>query len=328
MATAMLAVPNAEPAREVVCIAYDGWTLFEAGIAAEVFGAARPELGRPLYRFRVARAEPGALRAAGGLRIEVDGGLHLLRRAGLVIVPGWRDVHEQPPEQLLRALRRAHSRGAQLMSICSGAFVLAATGLLDGRAATTHWRYAEAFRRRFPAVLLQPDVLYVDHGDVLTSAGSAAGIDACLHVVRRDHGPQVANLVARTMVTPPQRDATQAQFVPRPVPAEAGHGIAPVLDWARLHLARPIRVAELAGRAAMSQRTFLRRFSDQVGMTPAEWLRRERVAAAQELLESTPERIEQVAARVGFGSAAALRAAFGDIVGAPPSSYRKLFGPA
>jgi len=312
----------------VVCIAYDGWTLFEAGIAAEVFGLERVELPGPLYRYRVAQAERGRLRSrdGGGVQLRAEGGLELLEGADLVIVPGWRDVEETPPDRLLRALVAAHRRGARLMSICSGAFVLAATGILDGRVATTHWRYAQAFSRRFPRVVLKPDVLYVDQGDVITSAGSAAGIDACLHVVRQDHGAEVANLVARTMVTPPQRDATQAQFVPRPVPPDNAAAMAPVMEWARRRLAEPLRIADLARRAAMSERSFLRHFTQQVGLTPKQWLRRERVAAAQDLLERGRLPLEIVASRVGFGSAHTLRAAFRDTIGTPPTRHRRWFG--
>lgn len=242
------------------------------------------------------------------------------------MVPGWRDHAETPPVALLRAVQRAHARGAELLSICTGAFVLAAAGLLDGLAATTHWRYAEAFRGRFPSVDLRPDVLYVDQGLIVTSAGSAAGIDACLHVVRRHHGPEVANAIARTMVTPPHRQAGQAQYVPAPVAPAGRGGIGPVLDWARERLAEPIRVADLAEQAAMSERNFLRHFSAQVGIGPKAWLRRERVAAAQALLERSSHRIKSVAISVGFGSASALRAAFAQTVGASPSLHRWQFG--
>jgi AraC family transcriptional regulator, transcriptional activator FtrA len=217
----------------VVSLAYRGWSLFEAGIVNEVFGLARPEFPRALYQYQVAQAEPGQLRTAGGVAIRADGNLKLLRRADVIVIPGWRDHRDEPPSSVLDALRAAHRRGARLLSICTGAFVLAATGLLDGRRATTHWRYADAFRSRFPDVTLLADVLYVDEGDILTSAGSAAGIDACLHVVRSDYGTDIANLIARTMVTPPHRAAGQAQFVPAPVPSRDIHGVSPVMDWAR-----------------------------------------------------------------------------------------------
>lgn len=316
---------NPRPAL-VVSIAYDNWSLFEAGIVSEVFGLPRPEFPRPLYRFRVARAETGLLRSRGGLRIQVDGGLRLLRSAQLIIVPGWRNHLETPPRELLDAIASAHRRGSQLMSICTGAFVLAAAGVLDGRCATTHWRYAQVFRDRFPNVTLRPDVLYVDEGDVITSAGSAAGIDACLHVVRRDHGSRIANVIARTMVTPPHRDGTQAQFVPQPLPLQVSHSVAPAMEWARRHLSDSLRVADMAARAAMSQRTFLRHFMQQVGLGPKDWLRRERVASAQLLLETSRIGLDAVAQRAGFGSVETMRTAFRDIVGAPPSRHRALFG--
>lgn len=311
----------------VVCLVYEGLSLFEAGVAAEVFAQPRPEVGRELYRFAMAQTERGELRSQTGLRVRAGGGLELLMGADLVIVPGWRDHREPPAKAVVDALRQAHAQGSRLLSICSGAFVLASTGLLDGRAATTHWRHAEAFRALFPRVELRPDVLYVDEGDIITSAGSSAGIDACLHIVRRDHGFEVANLVARTMVTAAHRSGGQAQFIPAPVAKKAVGQVAPVLDWARERLHTPLTVSEMAARAAMSERSFLRHFHEQVGVSPAQWLRRERVALAQQILESGGSRLEAVAASVGFGSASALRSAFRDVLGAPPSQHRKQFFP-
>lgn len=319
----MLQAPSITPS--VVCIAYDGLSLFEAGIASEVFGVERPEFERPLYRFRMAQAEPGVLKARGGLHLQTQGGLRLLNGVDWVVIPGWRDHREVPPAALLKALRAAHTRGARMLSICTGAFVLAEAGLLDGRSATTHWRYAAAFRERFPRVQLLPDVLYVDEGDVVTSAGSAAGIDACLHVVRKDHGAAIANTVARTMVTPPHRAGSQAQFVPAPVARQEGSRIAPVLDWARSRLQRPLSVSDLSQHAAMSERSFLRHFNAQLGMGPKEWIRRERVSLAQRLLESPGSRLDVVAEGSGFGSVTAMRAAFRDLTGAPPTTHRKQF---
>jgi AraC family transcriptional activator FtrA len=309
----------------VICIAYDGLSLFEAGIASEVFGVDRPEIDGVLYRFRIAQGEPGVLRSRGGLSIQSQGGLRLLNGASLIIVPGWRDHRETPGPQLLRALRAAHDRGSRLLSICTGAFVLAAAGVLDGRSATTHWRYAQAFRERFPAVDLLPEVLYADEGDVITSAGSAAGIDACLHVVRKDYGSAVANIVARTMVTPPHRAGGQLQYIPSSVAIDEGGSLAPVMDWARSRLHRPLRMGDLAARAAMSERSFLRHFRAQVGMGPMEWLRRERVAVAQQLLERSAKRLETVADEAGFGSVTALRTAFREIAGGPPTQHRRQF---
>ena len=314
-------------APRVVSLAYRGWSLFEAGIVNEVFGLTRPEFPRALYQYQVAQAESGELRAAGDVAIRADGNLKLLRRADVIVIPGWRDHRDEPPSSVLDALRAAHRRGARLLSICTGAFVLAAAGLLDGRRATTHWRYADAFRSRFPDVTLLADVLYVDEGDILTSAGSAAGIDACLHVVRSDYGTDIANLIARTMVTPPHRAAGQAQFVPAPVPSRDIHGVSPVMDWARSRLMHPLRIAELAKKAAMSERTFLRRFTEQVGIGPKRWLRRERVVLAQRLLETSIQPLSAVARATGFSTVEALRAAFKDTIGAPPSEHRRMFKP-
>jgi AraC family transcriptional regulator, transcriptional activator FtrA len=318
---------SARPVRppRVVSIAYNGWSLFEAGIVNEVYGLARPELPGALYRYRVAQAEPGILTAAGGLEVRAHGGLDLLRRADLVVVPGWRDHRELPPPELLEAIYAAHRRGTRLLSICSGAFVLAATGLLDGRSATTHWRYAQVFRSRFPHVRLLADVLYVDEGDIVTSAGSAAGIDACIHVVRCDYGADIANLVARTMVTPPHRTGGQAQFVPAPIAPRETFAVSPVMDWARARLDQPLRVMDLAKKAAMSERSFLRHFTSQVGVGPKQWLRRERVMRAQELLENSSRPLSMVARHSGFSTIEAMRAAFKDVVGSPPSEHRKLF---
>jgi AraC family transcriptional regulator, transcriptional activator FtrA len=318
--------PHPKP-YSVACIAYDHWSLFEAGIASEVFGLPRPEFLRPLYNFKVVRAESGVLRSRGGLRIGVNGGLRLLPAADLIIVPGWRDHREIPPMALIKALRAAHARGSRLMSICTGAFVLAAAGVLDGKEATTHWRYAEAFRALFPKVRLLPDVLYVDDGNVVTSAGSAAGIDACLHVVRKDYGSQIANSIARTMVTPPRRLGSQAQYIPSPVSTHDNRALSPLQDWARQNLHRPLRVSDLAKRASMSQRSLLRHFHAQTSLGPKSWLRRERVSAAQALLEQSGLSLQQIAEAVGFGSVEAIRCAFRDIVGAPPLQQRRMFIP-
>lgn len=321
----MRSIPSVTRTLDVACLAYDQWSLFEAGIAQEVFGIERPEFAMQPYRFRIIQGEPGVLRAKGQLRLQAEAGLRALGAADLIVVPGWRNHGESPPEPLLAALRKAHQRGARLLSLCTGAFVLAAAGVLDGRRATTHWRFSEAFRARFPNVELQPDVLYVDEGDVVSSAGSAAGIDACLHVVRKDHGAEVANLLARTMVTSPHREASQAQFVAAPVARQPNGAMSPLMDWTRQHLHQPLRVSELADRAAMSERNFLRHFTAQVGMGPKQWLRHERVRLAQGLLEGGDQPLAVVAERSGFATVSALRAAFLDVVGVPPSSHRKQF---
>jgi AraC family transcriptional activator FtrA len=311
--------------RLVVSIAYNGLSLFEFGIVAEVFGLPRPEFARPLYRLRVAQAEAGVLRAVGGLQLRADGGLRLLHDADLVVIPGWRNHREPPPPALVRSLRSAHERGARLMSICTGAFVLAATGLLDGRRATTHWRHADAFRAMFPRVELDPSVLYVDEGEVLSSAGSAAGIDACLHIVRRDHGAQIANVIARTMVTSPHRSGGQAQYIASPLPGPYTRGLAPVMDWARAHLQQPLTVPLLASRATMSERTFLRRFAAETGSTPKAWLRQERVREAQRLLETSNASLDALSTAAGFASVETFRSAFRKVAGVAPTVYRRSF---
>ncbi len=309
----------------VAVVAYDGLCTFEFGIAVEVFGLPRPEMGPGWYRFQVCAADPGPIRAVGGIRIEADGDLSSLADAGTIVIPGWRGAGEPPPPRLVAALRAAHARGARLVSLCSGVFVLAATGLLDGRRATTHWRYLPTLAVLFPAIRIQPDVLYVDEGDLLTAAGSAAGIDLCLHIVRRDHGPRTANQVARRLVLPPHREGGQAQFVDRPVARHEGSRLAGLLDGARARLAEPLSVPQLAGEARMSQRTFLRRFAEATGTTPGEWLVGERLAHARTLLEETDLLIERIATDCGFGTAATLRHHFRGRLGTAPRAYRARF---
>jgi AraC family transcriptional activator FtrA len=300
---------------------------FELGVAVEVFALPRPELGiADWYTFDVCSADPPPLRATGGFTLAGARVIDDLVGAGTVIVPGWRDALEDPPDVVLDAVRRAHRAGARLLSICSGVFVLAAAGVLDGRRATTHWRYSGLLARRFPGVQVEEDVLYVDEGDVLTSAGSAAGIDLCLHVVRRDFGAEVANAVARRLVVPPHRDGGQAQYLPEPVrPEGVGAPLADVLDWVREHLDRPLPVSDLARRVHMSPRTFARRFRAEVGSSPARWIHRQRVVAAQRLLETTDLPLDGVAAAVGLGSAANLRHHFRAVVATTPSAYRNRF---
>lgn len=310
----------------VVALVYDGLCTFEFGCAAEVFGLPRPELGRGWYRFETCARERRALRGQYGLRIGAHGGLDRLARAGTIVVPGWKGIDAPVPEPILDALRRAHARGARLLSICSGAFVLAATGLLDGRRATTHWRYAGALQRRFPRVRVDPDVLYVDEGRLLTSAGSAAGLDLCLHLVRRDFGPAVANTVARRLVIPPHRDGGQAQFVERPVPPREGEPLARLIERVQRRPELDYDVAALARAAHMSVRTFLRRFKDATGGSPGEWLVAVRVDRARELLEGTRLNVEAIASRAGLGTAATLRHHFARRLGLSPTAYRARFG--
>jgi AraC family transcriptional activator FtrA len=310
--------------RNVATLVYDGLGTFELGVVVEVFGLKRPEMGANWYRFRACSLERRRLRASGGLLVEAGGDLAQLARAGTIIIPGWR-VADPPPAPLVAALRRAHARGARLVSICSGVFVLAATGLLDGRRATTHWRYVDALRSRYPQIHVEPDVLYVDEGAILTSAGSAAGIDLCLHIVRRDFGAGVANQVARRLVVPPLRDGGQAQFAVRPIPPDDSPGLARVMEWANAHLQQPLGVDDLAARAGMSPRTFARTFKRATGTTPHRWLVHQRVLAAQQLLENGDRSIDRIAESVGLQTPATLREHFRRILKTTPSAYRRAF---
>jgi AraC family transcriptional activator FtrA len=312
--------------RTVVALAYDGLCTFEFGVAVELFGLPRPEMGPDWYAFATAAVESGPLRGLGGVQVVADGGLELVEQAGTIIAPGWRGADQPVPRPLVEALRAAHANGARVMSICSGVFVLAAAGLLAGRRATTHWRHVDALRALYPDIEVLPDVLYVDEGDVMTSAGSAAGLDLGLHLVRRDFGPEAANTVARRLVIPPHRDGGQAQFIRRPVPTthEASR-LSPILDRLRADLAREHTVKTLADAAGMSPRTFLRRFEAATGTTPARWLLAERLARARDLLETTPAGVEQIAQAVGFG-AAALRHHFRKALATTPQAYRARFG--
>jgi transcriptional regulator GlxA family with amidase domain len=309
----------------VLAIAYPGMSPFELGIAVEVFGLARPELDvEHWYSMDVCAVVPGEQPALGGIGISVPHGLDALTVADTVIVPGW-PVHQEVPTKLIEAVRAAHERGARLVSICSGVFVLAAAGLLTGRRAATHWQYADLLAARYPAVTVDPRVLYVDDGDVLTSAGSAAGIDLCLHLIRSDHGAGIANHVARRLVVPAHRSGGQAQFIERPVALEGATQIHDVIDWMDHHLARPMSVAALARRAHMSERHFARRFLDVTGQSPIDWLVARRVSASMELLESSAASVEQVARQVGFATAQTYRQHFRSRTNTTPTAYRRAF---
>lgn len=308
---------------DVAVLAYSGMATFELGIVVELFGLPRPEFSQ-WYRFKVCALEPGALPATGGLAITPTYGIGALSRAGTIVIPGWR-TGQEPPPRLVRILQRAHARGARLVSICSGAFVIAATGLLDGRRATTHWRYASKLAEMFPKIGVEPDVLYVDEGDVLTSAGSAAGIDLCLHIIRKDFGEHVANQVARRLVVYPHRDGGQAQFVERAVPKDDSPWLATLLDWTEKHLEEEISVERLAKQAGMSKRTLSRRFAERAGTSPVEWLIGLRVARAKQLLEKTTRSIDEVAAQTGFRSAPTLRHHFRERLETSPAAYRSHF---
>ncbi|WP_327070878.1 helix-turn-helix domain-containing protein [Kitasatospora sp. NBC_01250] len=300
----------------------DGMLHFELALACEVFGANPIGLADPWYRLSL--CGPGAVRA-GRFRLEPDRGLDGLADADTVIVPGWADVDQDPPADLVDAVRTAHRAGARVASLCTGAFVLAAAGLLDGRSATTHWAHTRALAARHPRVTVDPDVLYVDNGSVLTSAGKAAAMDLCLHLVRLDHGSSVANTLARRLVVPPHRDGGQAQFVTTPVPAPDNHPLADLLPWAVERLDQPLTVQDLARRANMSSRNLGRHFRTVTGTTPLQWLLVQRIRHAQELLETTDDSIEAVATATGMGTATTLRRHFNRTVGVPPDTYRRTF---
>jgi AraC family transcriptional activator FtrA len=315
------------PNRQVVAVAYNGLCTFEFGIVVEVFGLDRPEMGEDWYRFHVASADPQPLRASGGLSVQVSGGLDLLDSAGTIVLPGWRSIDSPISNEFRTALCSAHARGARILSVCSGAFALAQTGLLNGKRATTHWRYMRRFAEQFPKVRIERDVLYVDEGSLLTSAGSAAGIDLCLHLVRRDFGTKAANTVARRMVMPPHRDGGQLQYVDQPVlTTHEGSRLSPLIDGLRQRLNKPLVVASLAREAHMSERTFIRRFQATTGMAPGQWITHERVRLARNLLEGTSGSIEKIAAACGFTDSSTLRRHFHRRVGVSPASYRARFG--
>jgi AraC family transcriptional regulator, transcriptional activator FtrA len=310
---------------KVVAVAYDRLCTFEFGCTVELFALARPELGVPWYEFAVCASERAPLRAAGGIAVQVRHGLKLLEQADTIVIPGWRDVHEPPPPPLLRALQRAYQRGARLCSICSGVFVLAASGLLDGRRATTHWRYVTQLASAYPHVRVEPNALYTHEERLLTSAGSAAGLDMLLYLVRCDFGARIANQVAQRLVIPPHRDGDQAQFVPRPVPVDGRGRLARLMDFVRVHLERPHTLASLSRRAAMSPRTLQREFAAATGLAPHAWLIGARLERAKELLETTRLTAAGVAARAGFGSAESLRHHFRRRLGTSPAAYRRRF---
>ena len=310
----------------VVALAYDGLCTFEFGVAVEIFGLPRPEMGEGWYRFAVAAVDEGELRATGGVRVMADGDLSLLDLADTIVVPGWRGIDADVPPALCQALRQAHQRGCRVISICSGVFVLAAAGLLDGKRATTHWRYVDTLQQRYPAIEVVEDVLYIAQEHVFTSAGSAAGIDLCLHVVRTDFGLEAANLVARRLVIQPHRDGAQKQQVAQPVArARESQRLGMLFDFLYQHLAESHSVSSLAQRVGMSERTFLRRFQDATGKTPARWLLDERLQQAQHRLTSSRDSVEKVAELSGFGNAKNLRLRFQQHLAISPRAYRKKF---
>ena len=309
----------------VAILAYDGLCTFEFGCAVELFALERPELGVPWYSYAVCAVEAGPLRAAGGLTLSAPHGLEEVAHAGTIVIPGWRGAGQLPPPALIDALRQAHARGARICSICSGVFVLAHAGLLDGRRATTHWRYLDQLASAFPSVRIEAGVLYAHDGNIITSAGSAAGLDMLLHVVRSDFGAEVANRVAQRLVIPAHRDGDQAQLVERPLPSPEQNAIARLMDWVRENLRAEHSVQSMAQRAGMGTRTFQRRFRDGTGSTPTAWLVRERVTLAARILETRPAlAIDAVADLAGLGSGESLRRHFRSHGLGPPGRYRRL----
>ncbi|KQX71397.1 MULTISPECIES: helix-turn-helix domain-containing protein [unclassified Streptomyces] len=313
--------------KNVAAVLVDGVHPFELGVVCEVFGLDRSDEGLPVYDFAVVSAEGPVLGThVGGLTVSTPYGLDRLEEADLIAVPAAdANIDRAYPPELLAALRRAVDRGARVLSVCSGVFVLGAAGLLDGRRCAAHWRHADVLARRYPRTAVEPDVLYVDEDPVITSAGTAAGIDACLHLVRKEQGPEVANRIARRMVVPPHRAGGQAQYIERPLPRSRCDTVGEVLAWMEQHLDEEVTVEQLAERAHMSPRTFARRFQQETGTTPYRWLLRQRVLLAQHLLEATDETVDAIAWRAGFGTAGALRHQFVQALGTSPNAYRRTF---
>jgi len=316
--------------QNVAFVVLDRFPSFEFGVVCEVFGVDRTDDGLPGYDFAVVAGEDGPLRSEHGLALTTSFGIERLEEADLVVVSAIdaqlrEGVPGEFPAPLLAALRAAAARGSRVLSVCTGAFVLAAAGLLDGQRCTTHWMYAADLARYCPQATVDPDVLYVDADPVITSAGSAAGIDACLYLIRKEQGIKVANQIARRMVVAPHRDGGQAQFVDRPLPVSPADTLAEVTGWLERHLDEQVTVAELAAQAHMSARTFARRFVQETGTTPQRWLTGQRILLAQRLLEETEHGVDQVAARAGFGNAMTLRHHFRAWRGTTPAAYRSTF---
>ncbi len=315
--------------KKIVLIALPGVAPFEFGVVCEVFGIDRSDSGGPAFDFTIATAEPGPVRTSLGYEMVIAQDLSVAAEADLIAVPAHyigRAGDEPTDERVLQALRDAVARGAWVLSVCSGAFVLAEAGILDGRRATTHWMHVDRLRQRHPSVELDADVLFVRDGNVVTSAGTSAGIDAALHIVRTELGAAATNVIARRMVVPPQRDGGQSQYIASPIPEVRSDSLSAVTEWMLAHLDEDVTVDQLARRALMSPRTFARKFRAESGTTPAAWLNRQRILRAQQLLEQSDEGLEQIAQMTGFGTAAVMRHHFLKVLGTTPTNYRRAFG--
>ena len=309
--------------RNVVLIALPGVAPFEFGVICEVFGIDRSDMGGPRFDFTIATAEPGPVRTSLGYDMIIDADLSAAASADLIAVP----AHDIGPvdERVLEAIRAAEARGAWVLSVCSGAFTLAQAGVLDGRRATTHWMHTDRLAAEYPATDVDPDVLFVEDGNVVTSAGTAAGIDAALHIVRVELGASATNVIARRMVVPPQRDGGQSQYIQSPVAPVFADSFATVTDWMLENIAQELTVDQLARKALMSSRTFARRFRADMGTTPSAWLNRQRIIRAQQLLEETDVSLETVAQETGFGTASVMRHHFLKVLQTTPTAYRRAF---
>ncbi|MFC4700211.1 transcriptional regulator FtrA [Glaciecola siphonariae] len=309
----------------VAVLISDGLGTFEFGIAVEVFGLTRPEFNFPWYKFMVVSTQAKAVNASGGVSIAANYSIEALSVCDTIIIPSWHSYSDKKDALLIQKLREAAERGVRFLSICSGVFLLAQAGLLDGKKATTHWKHLPKFRRAHPQIELDENALYIDQGNVICSAGSAAGIDACLHLVRKDFGSQIANQVARRLVAHPHRDGGQTQFIPNPVAKLERNAISNSIDWALANLSEQITIKEMAMQAHMSDRSFHRRFRDTTGVSPLHWLQQARIAKSKELLETTNYKMEHIAELSGYLTHETFRVAFKKRVGVSPSAYRARF---
>lgn len=316
---------NLPSKHSVAVLISEGLGLFEFGIATEVFGLARPEFDFPWYDFNVVCAASNSVTATGGVTITADYGLDYLDHVDTIIIPSWQHARNPETTAVTAALRAAAARNTRFLSICSGAFLLAEAGLLDGKRATTHWKHIDNFSALYPAIDIEEDSLYVDQGNIICSAGSSAGIDACMHLVRRDYGAVIANQVARRLVSHPHRIGGQKQFIPSPIQVRDKHTISMAMEWALERLSQKISVVDMASQVHMSERTFLRHFRDTTGSTPMEWLQRMRISHAQELLENSNNTVTSISEKSGYQSIETFRVAFKRVTGLSVSAYKSRF---